>query len=62
MRASAMADAMAGLSGRLAVGLLGPRPSVKIISFKLGALEIVLRGVALVRKNVNNYDIVIIIV
>jgi len=43
-----MADAVSGATGKIAMGLFGPHPSITIVTFWQGIVEIVLRGVAVV--------------
>ena len=43
-----MADVVTGAAGRAAMGMFGPRPSITIVTFWQGILEIVIRCVSLV--------------
>ena len=43
-----MADAVAGAAGKAAMSMFGPHPSITIITFWQGIVEIILRGVSMV--------------
>lgn len=43
-----MADVATGATGKIALGLFGPHPSITIVTFWQGILEIVLRGLSVV--------------
>ena len=43
-----MADVVTGAAGRAAMGMFGPHPSITIVTFWQGILEIVIRCVSLV--------------
>ena len=43
-----MADAVSGAAGKAAMGMFGPHPSITIVTFWQGILEIVLRGIGVV--------------
>ena len=43
-----MADAVAGVAGKAAMSMFGPHPSITIITFWQGILEVIARGISLV--------------
>ena len=45
-----MADAVSGATGKIAMGLFGPHPSITIVTFWQGIVEIVLRALTIVSQ------------
>ena len=46
-----MADAVGGMAGKAALGMFGPHPSITIVTFWQGIVEIVIRAVTVVRPS-----------
>ena len=45
-----MADAVSGATGKIAMGMFGPQPSITIVTFWQGIVEIVLRALTIVSQ------------